>query len=216
MTAHVAKRRASKAPTGRSAKGKSSGKLQSSRSKKVQREIAPPVGPAGFEDPVQWPARTIEDTPENRRLYGELLTRYKDLPAAAAANLIVGEITGRVRDLRLSDVLPKHGPKDLISGEAYKALQADMDAAGGATLTPLAFLQVVYRSSKLPLSIRMVAAVKAAPYVHPTNPEEPVDPNKPRNVLIIGSPTASRAEWEEMSKAHHLDVQRKIAAGKKS
>lgn len=36
-----------------------------------------------------------------------------------------------------------------------------------ARVTPLEFLEAVYDNDELPLSVRMRAAIEAAPYVHP-------------------------------------------------
>jgi hypothetical protein len=38
---------------------------------------------------------------------------------------------------------------------------------GTAKVTPLEFLEAVYEDERLPLTVRMRAAIEAAPYVHP-------------------------------------------------
>jgi hypothetical protein len=42
-----------------------------------------------------------------------------------------------------------------------------MKAKTTAKVTPLEFLEAVYEDERLPLTVRMRAAVEAAPYVHP-------------------------------------------------
>lgn len=143
-----------------------------------------------------------------RTSYGELISRYEDLPPALAHRLTHAEITGAVFDLKLRDVIPARGAAQLVSGELYDTFQKQLDSLG-ANPTPLDVLLTGMRLKGLPLSMRMTCAQLAAPYVHQKNPAPPPDPDK-RGVLVVG--TTTREEWEAMSQAHYNELERRIKA----
>lgn len=143
-----------------------------------------------------------------RASYGELISRYEDLPPALAHRLTQAEITGAVFDLKLKDVVPARGAAALVSGQLYDEFQAQLDSLGDKP-TPLDVLLTGMRLKGLPLSMRMTCAQLAAPYVHQKNPAPPPDPDK-RGVLVVG--TTSREEWEQLSQAHYKDLEQRIKA----
>jgi hypothetical protein len=136
--------------------------------------------------------------PQSRSAYGELLTRYDGLPDRVKHKLIKSEIDGKARAIRLSDIVPSDGLKLQVSGELYDELQGELDKV--PEYTSLAFMRVLMKSRKLPMSTRIAVAKEMLPYEHSKHPE-PVSPTGGRSVLVVPG-VVSIADWEKQAAEH--------------
>lgn len=79
---------------------------------------------------------------------------------------------------------PKTGGRK--KGTPNKATAAQREAVAASGLTPLAYMLSVMRDEKNPRDVRLDAANKAAPYVHPrlAAVEHSGNPDRPLNVNV--------------------------------